>query len=157
MRAKIACRSALAFFVVAALGVSAAVAKAQATTGTQGTASSAKKPTSTHHGKSTRRKYTARERGQKAPTADRVSEIQTALAKDNSFTGTPNGKWDAATVDAMKKFQESHGLSATGKLDAKTLQKLGLGSQTAGVAAPTPPVSSSSLTGLKQSNPVPRN
>lgn len=157
MRTKTACHSALAFLVVAALGVSGAVVKAQATTGTQGAAPSAKRPTSTHHGKTTRRKYSARERGQKAPTADRVSEIQTALAKDNSFTGTPNGKWDAATVDAMKKFQESHGLSATGKLDAKTLQKLGLGSQTAGVAAPTPPVSSSSLTGPKQSNPVPRN
>ena len=34
---------------------------------------------------------------------------------------------------------------ATGKLDAKTLQQLGLGSQTAGVAPPMPPVSSSSL------------
>jgi peptidoglycan hydrolase-like protein with peptidoglycan-binding domain len=86
-----------------------------------------------------------RERGQKTPTADRISEIQTALGKDGSFAGTPNGKWDDATVGAMKKFQESHGLSATGKLDAKTLQKLGLGSQTAGVAPPTPPVSSSSL------------
>jgi hypothetical protein len=44
----------------------------------------------------------------------------------------------------MKKFQAGHGLNPSGKLDALTLQKLGLGSQTAGVAAPMPPVTSSS-------------
>jgi len=85
-----------------------------------------------------------RERGQKAPAPERISEIQQALAKDGSFAGTPNGKWDDSTVEAMKKFQAGHGLNPTGKLDAPTLQKLGLGSQTAGVAAPMPPIASSS-------------
>jgi peptidoglycan hydrolase-like protein with peptidoglycan-binding domain len=91
------------------------------------------------------KKTTRRERGQKVPAPERISEIQTALAKDGSFSGKPSGKWDASTVDAMRKFQEAHGLNASGRLDAKTLQKLGLGSQTAGLAAPMPPVSSSSL------------
>jgi peptidoglycan hydrolase-like protein with peptidoglycan-binding domain len=68
-----------------------------------------------------------------------VSEIQAALAKDGSFTGTADGKWDDETAAAMRKFQASHGLNPTGRLDALTLQKLGLGSETAGVAAPTPP------------------
>lgn len=77
--------------------------------------------------------------GQKAPTADRVSEIQAALAKDGSFQGSPSGKWDDATAAAMRRFQASHGLNPSGKLDAPTLQRLGLGSQTAGIAAPTPP------------------
>ena len=86
-----------------------------------------------------------RERGQKAPAPERISEIQQALAKDGSFTGTPNGKWDDSTIDAMRKFQSGHGLNPSGKLDAATLQKLGLGSQTAGVAAPMPPIASSSL------------
>ena len=86
-----------------------------------------------------------RQPGQKVPTADRILEIQQALAKDGSFTGKPNGKWDASTVEATRKFQEAHGLNPTGKLDAKTLQQLGLGSQTAGVAPPMPPVSASSL------------
>jgi peptidoglycan hydrolase-like protein with peptidoglycan-binding domain len=86
-----------------------------------------------------------RERGQKAPTPDRITEIQQALAKDGSFTGTPNGKWNDSTVEAMKKFQAGHGLNPSGKLDALTLQKLGLGSQTAGVAAPLPPVTTSSI------------
>jgi hypothetical protein len=44
----------------------------------------------------------------------------------------------------MKKFQGAHGLTPSGKLDAKTLQQLGLGSQTAGIAAPTPAVRISS-------------
>jgi len=76
-----------------------------------------------------------------------VSEIQTALAKDGSFSGAPNGKWDDSTVAAMKKFQAGHGLNPSGRLDSKTLQQLGLGSQTAGVAAPTPPVRISSTSG----------
>ena len=75
--------------------------------------------------------------GQKAPTTDRMSEIQQALAKDGAYAGTPNGKWDGSTVDAMRKFQGTHGLNPSGKLDAKTLQRLGLGSKTAGIAAPT--------------------
>jgi peptidoglycan hydrolase-like protein with peptidoglycan-binding domain len=88
-----------------------------------------------------------REKGQMAPTADRISEIQEALAKDGSFTNTPNGKWDDSTVEAMKKFQSAHGLNSSGKLDARTLERLGLGSQTAGVAEPVaPPNSSSRLT-----------
>lgn len=84
-----------------------------------------------------------RERGQTAPAPERISEIQQALAKNGSFAGTPSGKWDDSTVEAMKKFQAGHGLNPNGKLDALTLQKLGLGSQTAGVAAPMPPLTTS--------------
>ena len=97
--------------------------------------------------KKTRAKRGRKEKGQTAPTPERISEIQTALAKDGSFTGSPNGKWDDATAEAMKKFQAAHSLNPSGKLDARTLQKLGLGSQTAGVAAPMPAVSSSSKAG----------
>jgi len=104
---------------------------------------SAAKPTArSGSARSTGKKTTARSRrqpGQKAPTSDRVSEIQSALAKDGSFAGMPNGKWDDDTVQAMRKFQAAHGLNPTGKLDARSLQRLGLGSQTAGVAAPIPP------------------
>jgi peptidoglycan hydrolase-like protein with peptidoglycan-binding domain len=112
--------------------------KASSTSSTRG------KATSSRRGKTAKR---ASSRGQKAPTAERVSEIQTALAKDGAFSGAPNGKWDDSTVAAMKKFQAGHGLNPSGRLDAKTLQQLGLGSQTAGVAAPTPPVRISSTSG----------
>jgi peptidoglycan hydrolase-like protein with peptidoglycan-binding domain len=84
-------------------------------------------------------KKSRKQPGQKAPTVDRVNQIQAALARDGSFQGGPSGKWDDNTVAAMRRFQTAHGLNPSGKLDAPTLQRLGLGSETAGVAAPTPP------------------
>jgi len=118
------------------LGVSPCLSSAQTTAKKQ------TKSSGTHKGKSG--KSSRRQVGQKAPTPQRISEIQQALAKNGAYAGTPNGKWDALTVDAMKKFQGTHGLTPSGKLDAKTLQQLGLGSQTAGIAPPTPAVRISS-------------
>ncbi|PYU66115.1 MAG: hypothetical protein DMG49_22900 [Acidobacteria bacterium] len=128
--------------LAAGLGVFASAAHAQGATPKK--TSSSKGGTASHR-KRASKKSKRRERGQKVPTPDRISEIQQALAKDGSFTGKPSGKWDVATIEATRKFQEAHGLNPTGKLDAKTLQQLGLGSQTAGVAPPMLPVSSSSL------------
>jgi peptidoglycan hydrolase-like protein with peptidoglycan-binding domain len=131
---------ALLLIFVAAMCVSAEAQGQSATT----TKKSPSTPSGAHKsaGKSSAKKGkkgSRRQPGQKAPTTDRISEIQTALSKDGSFSGAPNGKWDDSTVDAVKKFQVGHGLNPTGRLDAPTLQKLGLGSTTAGVAAPTPP------------------
>jgi len=84
-------------------------------------------------------KKSRKQPGQKTPTVDRVNQIQAALARDGSFQGLPSGKWDDNTIAAMHRFQTAHGLNPSGKLDAATLQRLGLGSETAGVAAPTPP------------------
>src|SRR5258708_4250155 len=141
MRVRKATHLALTLLVAAGAGVFAGSTQAQTAT----LKKAAAKTGGAEHGKRTSRRSGRRERGQKVPTPDRISEIQQALAKDGSFTGKPNGKWDASTIEATRKFQEAHGLNASGKLDAKTLQQLGLGSQTAGVAAPVPPVSSSSL------------
>ena len=88
-----------------------------------------------------RRKSKATARGQKSPTPDRIREIQSALNREGAFGGQPTGKWDDATVNAMKKFQENQGLNPTGKMDAVTLNKLGLGSDTAGKGAPIPTAS----------------
>jgi len=84
------------------------------------------------------RKYKPRPKAQMAPTPQRISEIQTALAAQGVYKGDPNGKWDDVTAQAMKNFQTAHGLTPTGKLDALSLQKLGLGSEIAGRAAPLP-------------------
>jgi hypothetical protein len=92
--------------------------------------------TSTTKKKKIRKKHSKREPTQQAPTADRISEIQSALARGGYYQGDPNGKWDANTIAAMQKFQSSHGIEPSGKLDAPTLQKLGLGSAIAGVSAP---------------------
>ena len=135
----------LTLLLAAGPGVFAGAARAQTSNSAPQKATTAKSGSSTHGRKSAKRSK-RRERGQKAPTPDRITEIQQALAKDGSFTGKPSGKWDALTVDVMKRFQETHGLNATGKLDAKTLQQLGLGSSIAGVAAPQPSTNSSKLT-----------
>jgi peptidoglycan hydrolase-like protein with peptidoglycan-binding domain len=105
------------------------------------TTTTAKKKSS-KSGKGSSRK-SKRVKGQAAPTPDRINEIQSALVKNGAYTGTPTGKWDDPSVEAMKKFQASHGLNPTGKMDALTLQKLGLGSGTAGMGVPTPPPNSS--------------
>jgi peptidoglycan hydrolase-like protein with peptidoglycan-binding domain len=136
----------LSLTVLVALGFSVCM-KAQSSTAKKTTskssASSARSSSKTRKtsSKSGRKK---KERGQQAPTADRISEIQTALSKAGSYTGTPSGKWDDSTVAAMRNFQSTHGLNASGKLDAPTLTKLGLGSQTAGVAAPIIPPNATS-------------
>jgi peptidoglycan hydrolase-like protein with peptidoglycan-binding domain len=134
---------ALSLLIAAGLGVFPDMAQAQSP-GAMKPASSATR--SKAHVKKSSKRSGRRERGQQAPTTDRISEIQQALAKDGSYAGKPNGKWDDSTMDAVRKFQESHGLNPTGKLDARTLQQLGLGSETAGAAPPLPSSNTSRLT-----------
>lgn len=82
----------------------------------------------------------------KSPSAARTEEIQAALERGGFYSGDPNGKWDANTQDSLRRFQAAKGLPPTGKLDALSLQKMGLGSDVAGVSAPrqTTPASPSS-------------
>jgi peptidoglycan hydrolase-like protein with peptidoglycan-binding domain len=88
--------------------------------------------------KPSKKKRTAAHRrpSQMAPTPDRISDIQSALARGGYYKGESNGKMDPDTVDAVQRFQAANGLDTTGKLDALTLQKLGLGSDIAGVSSP---------------------
>jgi hypothetical protein len=102
--------------------------------------------------RSTRGK-TKKVKGQAAPTPERICEIQEALSKKGVLAGAPSGKWDDSTIDAMKKFQTSNGLNPSGKLDALTLQKLGLGSETAGLARPVAPPNSSNRLRNQSSQP----
>ena len=134
--------------LVAGLGVSAEAA--QTTTLKKKTSTGSSKA---HRGTKKSSRYSKRQRGQQTPTTDRISEIQTALAKDGSYTGTPNGKMDDSTVAALRKYQAGHGLNPSGKLDAPTLQKLGLGSTTAGVAQPMPPMGATSRLTSSPSKP----
>jgi peptidoglycan hydrolase-like protein with peptidoglycan-binding domain len=97
-------------------------------------ASSKKKKASSKKSRHSRREPT-----QKAPTPERISEIQSSLARGGYYQGEPNGKWDSHTVAAMQKFQSANGLDPSGKLDATSLQKMGLGSGIAGVSAPRQP------------------
>jgi peptidoglycan hydrolase-like protein with peptidoglycan-binding domain len=112
---------------------SAALSKTKS--GSKSSVTSSKKSTK---GKNSGRKG-KKVKGQAAPTPERIGEIQSALARHGVYAGESTGKWDDSTSEAMKKFQSTHGLTPTGKYDALTLQRLGLGSDTAGRGAPTPP------------------
>jgi peptidoglycan hydrolase-like protein with peptidoglycan-binding domain len=117
-------------------GAGRAVA-AQTSSATSSTSTVAKKKKHT----SSKYKKKSRVKAQAAPTPDRIKEIQTALQKDGSYDGEPTGKWDAATAEAMRKYQDKNGFTPTGKIDALSLNKLGLGSETAGKGAPVPSAS----------------
>jgi peptidoglycan hydrolase-like protein with peptidoglycan-binding domain len=121
----------------AALLVSAApvVSGAGISSASQTSSTSAKKK---KKGASSKSKRQAKVKGQAAPTPDRIREIQSALQKDGSYQGEPTGKWDAATEAAMKNYQDKNGIAPTGKIDAISLNKLGLGANTAGKGAPVP-------------------
>jgi peptidoglycan hydrolase-like protein with peptidoglycan-binding domain len=117
----------------------AGITSATARTPQQASSSSPSGTSSTTKKKSTKKHHASkREPTQKAPAPERISEIQSALAHNGYYQGTPNGKWDSNTISAMQKFQSDNGLSNSGKIDAPSLQKLGLGSGTAGVDAPKP-------------------
>lgn len=126
--------------IAASVALALALAVAAQTQQTGSSTSSVSRPAQTHHRKSSRRHYSRRMHLPKGPTPDRISQIQSALARGGYYQGDPNGKWDANTIEATERFQSANGLDSTGKLDAPTLQKLGLGSDIAGVSAPKPVV-----------------
>ena len=72
----------------------------------------------------------ARMRGQLGSTiytaTDRIRAAQQALAQQNYYRGPVNGQLDDATRRALFQFQADRGLSATGNLDGRTAQALGI-------------------------------
>ena len=91
--------------------------------------SSAKAHHSTHRARrSTHRRYRRRRiRGQRYIKPERVTQIQQALIKVHYFDGDPNGRWDARTIAAMKKYQADNGWQTKLTPDSRALVKLGLG------------------------------
>ena len=73
------------------------------------------------------------------PTPDRYREIQQALQQKGYLQGEPNGKWDAGSMEALKRFQEDQNLNASGKLDSLSLIALGLGPQRTNISAQARP------------------
>jgi peptidoglycan hydrolase-like protein with peptidoglycan-binding domain len=58
--------------------------------------------------------------------ADRIRAAQQALAQQNYYRGPINGQLDDATQRALFEFQIDKGIIATGNLDGRTAQSLGL-------------------------------
>ncbi|MGQ9917785.1 MAG: peptidoglycan-binding domain-containing protein [Bryobacteraceae bacterium] len=99
--------------------------------GKQAKQGGAGKKTSTR-GRTVRRKAAAKNSlGQQQPEPERIRQIQQALA-ERGYEVEATGVWDAATVEALKRFQEDRNirnLTGRGKLDPLTLIALGLGPQ----------------------------
>jgi peptidoglycan hydrolase-like protein with peptidoglycan-binding domain len=119
--------------------VKAAAAKTNSKTSAAKTA--ATKKTSKTSARSRKAPVTPARTVQQHPSSERYAEIQKALV-DRGYLAEANGNWDAASIAAMKKFQEDQALHADGKLSALALTALGLGPRRgAFVVAPAPAAS----------------
>ena len=67
---------------------------------------------------------------------DRIRAAQQALARQNYYRGSVNGQIDDATRRALFEFQIDKGITATGNLDGRTADALGL-RENANVAEPS--------------------
>lgn len=56
-----------------------------------------------------------------------VSQVQAALAREGYYHGAIDGSIGPATRNALRRYQRSHGLDATGRIDRGVLEALGLG------------------------------
>jgi hypothetical protein len=73
------------------------------------------------------------------PDADRLREIQKALADKGYFKGEADGVWNADSVAALKQFQTDRNLTPDGKISSLSLIGLGLGPKHDGSASSLPP------------------
>jgi hypothetical protein len=78
-----------------------------------------------HH--KTKRKASWKKKGQQGINAERATEIQQALIRQNYLTGEPTGEWDARTQAALVKYQGDNGWQTKVVPDSRALIKLGLG------------------------------
>jgi peptidoglycan hydrolase-like protein with peptidoglycan-binding domain len=75
-------------------------------------------------------------------TPDHIKKAQDALKAKGLNPGT-GGKLDPQTQQALREFQKSNDLPATGVLDEKTAAKLGVTMSTQGSTSPSSKPSSS--------------
>lgn len=78
------------------------------------------------HSKS-RKKKSARTRGQQKIDSERAQSIQEALIREHYLSGEATGTWNQASEDAMRRYQSDHGWQSKTVPDARALIKLGLG------------------------------
>jgi peptidoglycan hydrolase-like protein with peptidoglycan-binding domain len=116
-------------FVSAESGATSTQSTAKKATKTTTSATKSKSArSSTAHKKATRKgKRSKRVRGQQKIDAERTHQIQEALIRQHYLTGQPTGKWDAATEDALRRFQAANGWQNKTVPDSRALIKLGLG------------------------------
>lgn len=94
-------------------------------------ASRTHRPATAGHAKTISSKRARRTRatlhGQRTIDAERATEIQQALIRQNYLTGSPSGQWDEKTQAAMQRYQADHGWQTRLMPDSRALISLGLG------------------------------
>ena len=79
---------------------------------------------------------------QTAPTPERYTEIQNALAEKGYLPReAANGQWNDNSVEALRKFQSDQHIESTGKLNSLSLIALGLGPKRDATASTNSPAS----------------
>ena len=83
-------------------------------------------------------------------TEQQIKDAQHQLKSAGLYKGSADGQMGPATKEAIQKFQQQHGLQATGALDEQTLAALQ--SNTGGVGSSPVPTGQSSSSGSNNRN-----
>jgi sporulation protein YlmC with PRC-barrel domain len=59
-------------------------------------------------------------------SAEQIRKVQQKLNQEGFHAGQVDGKWSSETQTAIRNFQNTKGIKATGQLDERTLDQLGL-------------------------------
>jgi hypothetical protein len=119
--------------VAAALLLLVAALSFASSTGTTTKPAAKSSVNTVHHStKSTRKGKKSRstvvhKRGQQNIDSARAQQIQEALVREHYLSGKPSGIWDAASQQAMQKYQADNGWQSKTTPDSRALIKLGLG------------------------------
>lgn len=62
-----------------------------------------------------------------SPGSSRIREVQQALHERGYLQSEVTGTWNAASIEALKRFEADQKVKVDGKIDSKTLIALGLG------------------------------
>lgn len=120
---------------IAALALAAVLCFAADTETTTSTPPTTAKTSAKHSTKSTHssrkgkksKTSASRKKGQQKIDSERATQIQQALIREHYLTGKATGNWDAATQQAMQKYQADNGWQSKTTPDSRALIKLGLG------------------------------
>jgi Putative peptidoglycan binding domain len=115
-------------------GVASATAAAKSTTKRAQVTKT--RSTSHHHSGKSNKRSASRSHGQRGIDEQRTLEIQKALMREHYLSGEPSGTWDAATRDAMTRYQAANGWQTKLTPDSRALIKLGLGPNHKGLLNP---------------------
>jgi Putative peptidoglycan binding domain len=91
-----------------------------------------------------RHKSSWRYRGQQRIAPERAEQIQKALIQAHYLKGSPTGKWDSQTQEALRKYQADHNWQTKVVPDARALISLGLGPESEHLLNPNSAMTSSS-------------